>query len=158
MFVFIFIFVFPYIFFSFDGLYGFFRNFFIGAFLLIFFGRLYVSFFGAERVRAVLGNSLLGIFAALSQLDWFLRLFGSGLANFPWYAHIVPVCGWIMIQFLFWQIMLEIDSKKYPEKSVEQIENMYFVWFMSIYGGLWLVRHLLGGMSIEEMLSYLPAV
>jgi len=99
----------------------------------------YIAFFGADEVKWMFINSLLGLLGIYAQIDLILSLFGKQASDYPVWVHVIPFLYYILYTFLLYQMVLDISRARDNPGRKKMVEGFYIVASVLVYGVIYLV-------------------
>lgn len=111
-----------------------------GGFAILVYVLFYLVIFGLDEVKWMFINAGLGLFGILSQIGWFLSLFGKRMADYPIYVHVIPFMYFVLYTFLLRHAVLDLLGAREDEAKRRRVEYGYVGASLGGYALL----HLLG--------------
>jgi len=100
----------------------------------------YLAIFGRDEVKWMFINAALGLLGIWIEIETILSWFGKELSDFSPWVHVTPFLYYILYTFLLRQMLLDVTNSRDKPGRKRQVEWLYVLGSLAIYGALWLRR------------------
>ena len=104
-----------------------------GGFAILVYLVFYLSLFGREAVKWMFINAALGIFGLYTEINWLLSFFGTTLADYAWYVHVIPFLYYVLYTFLLRQAVIDFSGSRHDREKRRAADRYYIIISVTIY-------------------------
>ena len=104
-----------------------------GGFAILIYLVFYLTMFGKEAVKWMFINAALGIFGLYTEINWLLSFFGTTVADYPLYVHVIPFLYYVLYTFFLRQAVIDFSGARDDENKRRTADRFYIIISMTIY-------------------------